>query len=141
MGYASSETYFQPDIEGIVKDSILDKKLSTAGGNEVPNIEGIKKLSQTEVEVKCRGFEAPAVYSICGIDITPLHYYGDESQYDYKNNKFGFPRGDLSIIEAKTTVPMGAGHLISLLNMRTKLFIWKQTNIITKVHQKLNIYN
>ena len=109
MEYASSETYFQPDIEGIVKDSILDKKLSTAGGNEVPNIEGIKKLSQTEVEVKCRGFEAPAVYSICGIDITPLHYYGDESQYDYKNNKFGFPRGDLSIIEAKTTVPMGAG--------------------------------
>ncbi|HZK27105.1 MAG TPA: ABC transporter substrate-binding protein [Thermoclostridium sp.] len=109
VGYGGSESYFQPDIEGAVSNAILDKKLSTAGGKEVPNIEGIKKLSQTEVEVKCRGFEAPAIYSICGIDVAPLHYYGDESQYDYANNKFGFPREKLSIIEAKTTTPMGAG--------------------------------
>lgn len=109
VNYGSSETYFQADIEGIAKDVLLDKKLAVSGGTEVPNIEGIKKLSQTEVEVKCRGFEAPAVYSICGIWVAPLHYYGDESQYDYENNKFGFPKGDLSIIESKTTQPLGAG--------------------------------
>ena len=38
-----------------------------------------------------------------------MHYYGDEAQYDYENNKFGFPRGDLSIVKEKTTKPMGAG--------------------------------
>jgi len=107
--YGGSESYFQADIEGIVEGILLDKKLATSGGTEVPNIEGIKKLSQTEVEVKCRGFEAPAVYSICGIHVAPLHYYGDESMYDYDNNKFGFQRGDLSIVQAKTTKPMGAG--------------------------------
>ncbi len=109
VGYGGSENYFQADIEGIVSGILLDKKLATAGGSEVPNIEGIKKLSQTEVEVKVRGFQAPAVYSICGIEVAPLHYYGDESMYDYENNKFGFPRGDLSIVQSKTTKPMGAG--------------------------------
>lgn len=107
--YGGSETYFQADIEKKVQSILLDKKLASAGGTEVPNIEGIKKLSQTEVEIKCRGFEAPAVYSICGIEVAPLHYYGDESMYDYENNKFGFPRGDLSIVQSKTTKPMGAG--------------------------------
>lgn len=107
--YGASETYFQADIEGLVSDALLDKKLATAGGTEVHNIEGIKKLSQTEVEVKVRGFSAPAVYSICGIEVAPLHYYGDESMYDYENNKFGFPKGDLSIVQSKTTKPMGAG--------------------------------
>ncbi len=100
---------FTGDIQGIVGDLLLQKKLDTSGGTEVYNIEGIKKLSQTEVEVKVRGFEAPAVYSICGIQVAPMHYYGDESLYDYDNNKFGFPKGDLSLIESKTTKPMGAG--------------------------------
>ena len=100
---------FTPDIETIVGDLLLQKKLETSGGTEVNNITGIKKLSQTEVEVKVKGFEAPAVYSICGIQVAPLHYYGDEKQYDYANNKFGFPKGDLSIVDAKTTKPMGAG--------------------------------
>jgi len=100
---------FRGDIEAIVGETLLTKKLYSSGGTEVPNIEGIRKLSQTEVEVKVKGFEATAIYSICGIQVAPLHYYGNEAQYDYANNKFGFPRGDLSIIEAKTTRPMGAG--------------------------------
>lgn len=104
-GYAGDENYYAAEVEA----AILKEKLDTSGGEEVPNIEGIKKLSQTEVEVKVRGFEAPAVYSICGIDVAPLHYYGDESLYDYDNNQFGFPREDLSIVESKTTEPMGAG--------------------------------
>lgn len=107
--YGGSETYFQADIEGEVSKLVLKDKLANANGKEVPSIEGIKKLSQTEVEVKTKGFSAPAVYSIAGIQVAPMHYYGDEKQYDYANNKFGFPREDLALIEAKTTTPMGAG--------------------------------
>lgn len=78
-------------------------------GQGVPNIAGIKKLDDYSVEVKTNGYEAPAVYTILGIEITPLHYYGDPDQYDYENDQFGFPFGDLSTVEAKTTQPMGAG--------------------------------
>ena len=107
--YGGSEGYFKADIEGEVSKMVLKEKLAKADGKEVPNIEGIKKLSQTEVEVKVKGFEAPAVYSICGIQVAPMHYYGSEAMYDYANNKFGFTRGDLAAVEAKTTTPMGAG--------------------------------
>ena len=109
VNYGGSESYFAADVEGPISEMLLTKKLASSEGVEVFNIEGIKKLSQTEVEVKVKGFEAPAVYSICGIEVAPMHYYGDASMYDYENNKFGFERGDLSIVESKTTQPMGAG--------------------------------
>lgn len=75
----------------------------------IPNITGITKLDDYTVEVKTVGYEAPAIYSIFGIPVVPLHYYGDPAQYDYEQNMFGHPFNDLSIIGAKTTVPMGAG--------------------------------
>ncbi len=79
------------------------------GGEGVPNIAGIKKTSDYSIEVVINGFEAPAVYSILGISITPMHYYGDKELYDYENNKFGFPFGDLSKQQSLTGKPMGAG--------------------------------
>ncbi|NLV59261.1 MAG: ABC transporter substrate-binding protein [Clostridiales bacterium] len=75
----------------------------------IPNISGITKLDGQTVQVVTSGYEAPAVYSIAGITAAPLHYYGDPAQYDYENNKFGHPFGDLSIVQAKTTAPMGWG--------------------------------
>lgn len=75
----------------------------------MPNIAGVKKVDDYTVEVTTEGYEAPAIYSICGISIAPLHYYGDATQYDYDNNQFGHPYGDLSMVEAKTTQPLGAG--------------------------------
>ncbi|WP_128425034.1 ABC transporter substrate-binding protein [Gudongella oleilytica] len=107
--YGGSEGYFAGDIEGEVGRIVLKEKLAASDGTEVPNIEGIKKLGKYEVEVKSKGFDASAVYTICGIQVAPMHYYGSEDMYDYDNNKFGFTRGDLSGIEAKTTQPMGAG--------------------------------
>jgi peptide/nickel transport system substrate-binding protein len=75
----------------------------------VPNIAGIKKLDNYTVQITMNGFSAPAIYQVFGISITPLHYYGDKALYDYENNKFGFPFGDTSSVEAKTGAPLGAG--------------------------------
>ncbi len=75
----------------------------------VPNIAGIKRVDDYTVEVQVKGFSAPAVYSILGLQITPMHYYGDPAQYDYENNKFGHPFGDLSIAQSKTDTPLGGG--------------------------------
>ena len=75
----------------------------------VPNITGIKRINDYEMQVQVKGFSAPAVYSILGLSIAPMHYYGDPAQYDYENNKFGHPFGDLSLVQAKIAEPMGAG--------------------------------
>lgn len=74
----------------------------------VPNIAGIKKLDDYTVEIKVNGFSAPAIYSILGIQVAPLHYYGDGT-YDYEANNFGHPYGDLSCMQDKLDKPMGAG--------------------------------
>ena len=79
------------------------------GGAGVPNIAGIVKVDDYTVEVTVNGYSAPAVYSILGIEITPLHYYGDVDKYDYENNMFGFDFGDLSKQQSLTATPMGAG--------------------------------
>jgi len=104
----------KPDDSSVI--SVADAKFITQEGAKepamasgIPNISGIKKLDDYSVEVKTQGYEAPAVYSILGIQVSPMHYYGDPAQYDYANNKFGHPYGDLSIVSAKTTQPMGAG--------------------------------
>jgi len=77
-------------------------------GGEIMNIEGIKRTGDYSVTVTTDTFDATVIYQL-GIEVTPLHYYGDPDQYDYANNKFGFPKGDLSIVRTKTTMPMGAG--------------------------------
>lgn len=78
------------------------------GGKGIPNIAGIEKVSDTQVKITTNGFDAVAVYTL-GILVSPLAYYGSADLYDYENNKFGFPFGDLSSVRAKTTAPMGAG--------------------------------
>ncbi|MDD5937076.1 MAG: ABC transporter substrate-binding protein [Clostridiales bacterium] len=106
--YAADETYYDNDVMKIVTDCILEEKLS-AGGEEVANIEGIKKLSQTEVEIKVKGYDVTAINNIFGNIVAPLHVYGDEVAYDYENNQFGFTRGDVSSIKALSKHPVGAG--------------------------------
>ena len=100
---ATSDAIFASLMTQIAKDQGVDME---AG---VPNVAGIKRVDDYTVEVQVKGFSAPAVYSILGLQITPLHYYGDKAQYDYANNQFGHPYGDLSIAQSKTDAPMGAG--------------------------------
>lgn len=107
--YAGDEAYFDGDVTSLAEKLLIEEKVAAGEGEEVPNIEGIKKLGDYEVSVTINGFDATAVYQFLDFGIAPLHYYGDKAQYDYDNNKFGFPRGDLSIVKEKTTKPMGAG--------------------------------
>jgi peptide/nickel transport system substrate-binding protein len=108
-GYAGDESYFAADAQAMARDIITSEKKAAGEGADVPNIEGIKKISDTQVQVITKGYDATAIYQIGGSIIAPLHYYGDPSLYDYDNNKFGFTRGDLSIVKDKTTMPLGAG--------------------------------
>lgn len=108
-GYAGDENYFANDVKAMAREIITEEKKASGEGEDVYNIEGIKKISDTEIQVVTKGYDATAIYQIGGPEIAPMHYYGDEAQYDYENNKFGFTRGDLSIVKEKTTQPLGAG--------------------------------
>lgn len=89
-------------------DKAAEYQAGVTTGSTVPNIPGIIKTGDYSMTIHMTSFDATAIYQLA-LPVAPLHYYGDEAQYDYENNSFGFPKGDLSLVRAKTTQPMGAG--------------------------------
>ena len=77
-------------------------------GASAANISGIKRTGDYSMTVHMTSFDATAIYNMSFL-VAPLHWYGDKAQYDYANNKFGFPKGDLSLVKAKTATPLGCG--------------------------------
>lgn len=80
-------------------------------GESAPNVSGIQRTGDYSMRIVASKVDATMIYQLA-IPITPMHYYGDESLYDYDNNKFGFVKGDLSGVKSKTSAPMGAGPYI-----------------------------
>jgi len=77
-------------------------------GESAANIAGIQKIDDYNLRVVMTKIDATSIYQL-SLAVAPMHYYGDAAQYDYDNNQFGFPKGDLSLVRSKTTQPMGAG--------------------------------
>lgn len=77
-------------------------------GTSADHIEGIQKTGDYSMRIVTSEVSANMIYQL-GIPVAPLHYYGDESMYDYENNKFGFEKGDLSKVRSVTSKPLGAG--------------------------------
>lgn len=84
---------------------------STTGvnvGNAVANVAGIVKTGDYSMTLTTSELSTTMIYQL-QMPIAPLHYYGDESLYDYDNNSFGFVKGDLSGVRSKTSAPLGGG--------------------------------
>ncbi len=81
-----------------------------AAGDDVKSISGIEKTGKYTMTVHMSSFDATSIYNM-SFTITPLHYYGDTSLYNGVDS-FGFKKGDLSGVRAKTTQPLGAGAYV-----------------------------
>ena len=79
-----------------------------AVGDDVPNVAGIVKTGDYSMTLTTSELSTTMIYQL-QMPIAPLHYYGDKSLYDYDNNSFGFPKGDLSVVRSKTGAPLGGG--------------------------------
>ena len=77
-------------------------------GESAANVAGIVKTGDYSMTLTTSELSTSMIYQL-SIPIAPLHYYGDKSLYDYDNNSFGFPKGDLSKVKSVTTQPLGAG--------------------------------
>lgn len=93
--------------------SLLDEsyKVGIETGDAVNSISGIQRTGDYSLRVVATELDATMIYQM-SLPIAPLHHYGDESLYDYDNESFGFPKGDLSIVKAKTGEPLGAGPYV-----------------------------
>ncbi len=99
-------------ITTFIGDTLLatnpELSASVQTGESAPNIAGIEKTGDYSVRITMDSYDAQSLYQF-NFDVTPLHYYGDTSLYDYDKNMFGFKKGDLSDVKSVTTKPMGAG--------------------------------
>ena len=99
-------------IEALVFEALGDNasrfQAGVSTGEGAANIAGIKKTGEYSLEITVGKIDPTFIYQLT-LSVAPLHYYGDAALYDYENNSFGFPKGDLASVRAKTTVPMGAG--------------------------------
>ena len=77
-------------------------------GTDVPSVAGIVKTGDYSMTITTSELSTTMIYQL-QMPIAPLHYYGDKSLYDYDNNSFGFPKGDLSVVRSKTSAPLGGG--------------------------------
>ena len=94
--------------ELIPEDVYAYATTGVAVGADVPNVAGIVKTGDYSMTITTSELSTTMIYQL-QMPIAPLHYYGDKSLYDYDNNSFGFPKGDLSVVRSKTSAPMGGG--------------------------------
>ena len=82
--------------------------INVVTGESAPNITGIQKTGDMSMRLVTTSLDATTIYQL-NLAVAPMHYYGSEDKYDYENNQFGFSKGDLSTVRAKSANPMGAG--------------------------------
>lgn len=89
-------------------DAAAEYQQGVQTGESAASITGIQKTGDNSLRVVMTEVSAPAIYQF-NMAVCPLHYYGEESLYDYEGNSFGFVKGDLSDVKSVTTMPIGAG--------------------------------
>ncbi|MBQ9620904.1 MAG: hypothetical protein IJR41_03080, partial [Atopobiaceae bacterium] len=94
-------------VDGLFPD-YSDYQVGIETGESAPNISGIQRTGDYSMRIKATQVDATLIQQL-QLNLPPMHYYGDKALYDFDNNSFGFPKGDLSSVRAKTTQPLGPG--------------------------------
>ncbi len=96
--YDGAMTLYSLPIEG----------LSQYREGDARSVSGIQRTGDHSLRLVLTEASATAIYEL-STAVVPLHYYGSEALYDYENQQFGFPKGDLSGVRSVTTRPVGGG--------------------------------
>ena len=101
-------------LQDLIDEQLGDKAedyKALVATSSVDSISGVIRTGDYSLTIHMTEFDATSIYNM-SFTVAPLHYYGDEAQYDYEAHKFGFPKGDLSIVREKTTQPLGCGPYV-----------------------------
>lgn len=105
--YEGDSTFFKNDAEICVIEYLSEEK---GASENVDSISGIVKTGKNTVDITVSGSGTGFLSALNNVIVAPLHYYGDESSYDYTANKFGFEKGTaLELATNKADAPLGAG--------------------------------
>ncbi len=108
IDYEKLNTSISDCITKALGDKVDEYAKGIIVGDSAANISGIEKTGDYSFKVTMSKYDATSIYQL-SLSVSPLHYYGNAEAYNYEANQFGFTKGDLAGVRAKTTVPMGAG--------------------------------
>lgn len=108
--YEGDSTYFKTDAEICAIKYLSEQADAT---EDVDSISGIVKTGKNTVDVTVTGTGTGFLSALSTVIVAPLHYYGNEQEYDYSANKFGFEKGSaLELATEKSDKPLGAGAYV-----------------------------
>jgi len=108
INYEAGNITITAALEAALGDAAGEYQAGVQTGESAPNVSGIQKTGDMSLRIVLTEVNATAIYQLA-TTVVPMHYYGEESLYDYENNMFGFTKGDLSDVKSVTTQPIGAG--------------------------------
>ena len=108
INYETAGTSITTLIYNELGDKAGEYQQGVQTGESAASVTGIQKTGDNTLRIVLTEVSATAIYQLA-TTVVPMHYYGEESLYDYENNMFGFTKGDLSDVKSVTTAPMGAG--------------------------------
>ena len=108
INYEAGNVTITAALEAALGDKASEFQAGVQTGDSAPNVSGIQKTGDNSLRIVLTEVNATAIYQLA-TTVVPMHYYGEESLYDYDNNMFGFTKGDLSDVKSVTTMPQGAG--------------------------------
>ena len=108
INYEAGNVTITAALEAALGDKAGEYQAGVQTGESAPNVSGIQKTGDNSLRIVLTEVSANAIYQLA-TTVVPMHYYGEESLYDYDNNMFGFTKGDLSDVKSVTTAPIGAG--------------------------------
>lgn len=90
----------------LMKESLSSEYLEYLVTDEgVDHIPGVIRTGDYSMRIHCTAYDPTTILNL-SFPVCSRAFYGDpEYGYDYENHKFGFPRGDLSSVKAKTSTP------------------------------------
>ena len=78
----------------------------------VNTIAGIERISNTAVAITLEQCDDTTLRTLCDVYVAPLHFYGDETLYDYEADSFGFTKGNLNALRENKRASLGGGEYI-----------------------------
>ena len=127
INYETAGTPLESFMYEVLGENAGKYQAGVSTGDGAANIAGVVKTGDYSLEITVEGIDPTFIYQLT-LSVAPLHYYGDAAAYDYDNNQFGFTKGDLSALRAKTTQPLGAGPYV---------FVSYENNVISYVANEL----
>ena len=74
FAYTGDYNYFKKDA---ILQAVEVVSQNTDRGNQVTQVSGIKKVSDTSVEITIKGFDSSFIYDVCDIYVLPKHKYNN----------------------------------------------------------------